>query len=228
MIKKLSLASLLCFVIYFILQIVAFFPKLYLWAVAPSYVEYLTVGVKFPLSVQLSFVGQALCILPFGAVCFFGCFKKNITRINSYMIMTLAPVLYFIKTVLSNFIFIQTINSDSVSNMRRDVARAYECVFMATERVSCLGKVSLILICCAGALSITKYERQERNEMTLLKKISLASLLCFVICFILQIVMSFSSKFGAVDTENVSISMIKFYAGLYLIWQVFYILPFGA
>ncbi|MDE5738528.1 MAG: hypothetical protein K2H93_09205, partial [Oscillospiraceae bacterium] len=89
MTKKLSFASLLCFVIYFILQIVIiFFPQLYLWAVDPNLID---LTAKLPLSVQLSLVGQALCILPFGAVCCFSYFKKNITKMNSYMIVILAP-----------------------------------------------------------------------------------------------------------------------------------------
>ena len=216
MTKKLSLASIICFVIYFVLQfLIIFFPKLYLWAFAPD------LTVELPLSVQLSLVGQALCILPFGAVCFFSYFKKNITKINSYMMIILAPVLYFMKTILSNFIFMQTVNGDAVSNMTRDVAKAYECIFMATTRVSYLGKASLLLICCAGALYITKY---KRNEITLIKKLSLVSLPCFIICCMLQVEIIYFPDFytiGNIDTNS-------FFVRLSFIWQVLYILPFGA
>ncbi|MDE6004295.1 MAG: hypothetical protein K2G88_02800 [Oscillospiraceae bacterium] len=219
MTKKLSFASLLCFVIYFILQfVIIFFPKLYLWAFAPD------LTVELPLSVQLSLVGQALCILPFGAVCFFSYFKKNITKINSYMMIILAPVLYFMKTILSNFIFMQTVNGDAVSNMTRGVAKAYECIFMATTRVSYLGKASLILICCAGVLSITKYKTSEINEITLIKKLSLVSLQCFMICCMLQIEIIYFPDFytiGNIETNS-------FFVRLSFIWQVLYILPFGA
>ncbi|MBD5142070.1 MAG: hypothetical protein HDT22_00410 [Ruminococcus sp.] len=213
MIKKLSLASVICFVIYFVLQfLIIFFPKLYLWAFASN------LTVELPLSVQLSLVGQALCILPFGAVCFFSYFKKNITKINSYMMIILAPVLYFMKTILSNFIFMQTVNGDAVSNMGRDVDKAYQCIFMATTRASYLGKASLLLICCAGALSITKYKTSEINVITLIKKISLVSLSCFMICCMLQIEIIYFPDFYASN----------FFVKLSFIWQVLYILPFGA
>ncbi len=159
MIKKLSLASVICFVIYFVLQfLIIFFPKLYLWAFAPD------LTVELPLSVQLSLVGQALCILPFGAVCCFSYFKENITKMNSYSIVILAPILYLTGIILSNFIYMQTVNhSDFISLVGMDGIALLNYIRTATGMISCLEKASLILICCAGAIAlyITKYERNE-------------------------------------------------------------------
>lgn len=220
MTKKLSFASLLCFVIYFTLQfVIIFFPQLYLWAVDPNLTD---LTAKLPLSVQLSLVGQALCILPFGAVCFFSYFKKNITKMNSYMIVILAPVLYFIKIILSNFIFMQTVYGDIVIGI--NASDLCNCIFMATARISCLAKASLILICCAGALSITKYKAPEINEMTLIKKLSLVSLLCCMIGCMLQVEILYFPDFDTIG----NIETNSFFVKLSFIWQILYILPFGA
>ena len=211
MIKKLSLASVICFVIYFVLQfLIIFFPKLYLWAFAPD------LTVELPLSVQLSLAGQALCILPFGAVCFFSYFKKNIMQFNSYITVILAPVLYLINIILRNFIDTKTASSSELlSLIGTDGIALLNDICIAIARVSVFSRASLVLICCASALSIIEY---KRNEITLIKKLSLVSLACFMISCMLQIEIIYFPDFYASN----------FFVKLSFIWQVLYILPFGA
>lgn len=159
MTKKLSLASLICFGIYFVLQfIIIFFPNLYTGLFAPD------LTAELSLYVQLSLVGQALCIFPFGAVCLWSYLKKDITLVNSIVTVILAPLLYIIKTLLSNFIYTTTIMTGVTSLDGADNLALFGIVRMVLSFVSVLQFASLVLICCAGAVELYITNSQKEGN----------------------------------------------------------------